>query len=87
MTRRIEMEAALLIYATRYALGRRTYAVRDLCQEIAIHARTLEPAIRRAVRDEISDTLAIAESTGRTVGDKCDHKRWEEALKALEEAA
>jgi hypothetical protein len=87
MTRRIEVDEALLIYAVRYTLGRRTYAVGDVCMEIASHAKTLEPGIRGVLRDEISEALGIAEGSGRTVGDKCDHRRWEQALKALDAAA
>lgn len=87
MTRRIEVDQALLIYATRYTLGRRTYAVGDVCAEIASHAKLLDPRIRRVIRDEISEALGIAENAGRTVGGKYDHRRWEQALKALDAAA
>lgn len=75
---------SILVYAARYALGRRTYAVADVCEAIEAHFKPRTTRIRLApdtisvLRRDIGEEL---ERGGG--GDKCDRERWEGLLKVL----
>lgn len=70
----------ILFYAFRYTLGRMTYAVSTVAQEIILHA----PEIHRKTRDTMTKEIrkALAEDTA---GMEMDRKQWEAVLAKLNE--
>ncbi len=75
-----ELEA-LLVYATRYALGRQTYAVDDVA---GIIERTA-PKLSARTRAVLSRDIAEAAARG-ALGADIDARRWRDALRALLDA-
>lgn len=75
---RIEMDELILCYAFRYVLGRRSYAVANVCREIELNARKLNSRTRYILCHEISEALAKG-----SAGDRFDIERWEKVLKTL----
>ncbi|MBX3031883.1 MAG: hypothetical protein KF809_17185 [Chloroflexi bacterium] len=61
----------LAVWAARYALGRRTYAVSDVTDVLARHAADLSPRTRLAIVRDIDE----AERDER-LGDPCDAEAW-----------
>lgn len=64
-----------IMWCFRYALGRRTGAVSDVCDTLKRVWSDLEPSTQEQIKREI--TVAIEQ--GRA-GAECDVKRWEEIL-------
>lgn len=61
----------LAVWAARYALGRRTYAVSDVTDTLARHAADLSYKTRAAIVRDIDE----AERDER-LGDPCDAEAW-----------
>jgi len=59
--------------AVRYAMGRRTYAVSDMC-DVVRKTHWILPN-REALRGFVADALAQGQQ-----GDMCDHQRWVDLL-------
>lgn len=72
-----ELEA-LLVYATRYALGRQTYAVDDVATVIAREAPRLSARTRSVLARDIAEAAARG-----NLGADFDARRWRDALRAL----
>lgn len=66
----------MIMWAFRYALGRRTGAVSDVADNLKMNWDKLEQFTRDQIKKEIQ--IAIDK---REAGDDCDIKRWEEILK------
>lgn len=49
------MNESILFYAFRYALGRKTYAVGIVAEELEKHADTLSPSTRETIVQEIDE--------------------------------
>ncbi len=71
---------AIMVYAFRYALGRRTYAVRDVCKFIEQHVNELTENARKLIIREIN-----AASLENGLGDACDSKMWFDLEQYLKE--
>lgn len=65
----------ILFYAFRYALGRETYAVKQVVNEIIIHWPTISQKLKVAVRTEIIRAI----DTGNA-GAVCDMENWKKIL-------
>ncbi len=72
----IELPKHFLIYAFRYALGRKTYAVSDVCDEIKKYWNVLAPHKKSLIRKEIKEH----ERLYGDLGHDCDRKNWYEIL-------
>lgn len=70
----------IMVYAFRYALGRRTYAVSDVCKFIEQHVNELTEKDRDLIIREINTA-----SLGNGLGDACDSKMWWDLEKHLKE--
>jgi len=70
----------ILFYAFRYTLGRMTYAVSTVAQEIILHAHELHPRTRDTMIMEIRKAIAY-----NVAGMDVDRKQWEEVLAKLNE--
>ncbi len=69
-----------MVYAFRYALGRRNYAVRDVCKFIEQHVYKLTENDRNLIIREIN-----AASLENGLGDACDSKMWLDLERYLKE--
>lgn len=76
----VELQPVFLMYAFRYALGRRSYAVGDVCDALIAHRDALAPDWRYQVVRDIDE--AIAE--GRA-GEEIDVARWRKVRQAMAE--
>jgi hypothetical protein len=68
----ITVAPELLVYAFRYALGRRTYAVADVTQALREHHAKLTPQTRRQIADEIRDAVRAGHAGSITDADEWD---------------
>lgn len=67
----IRVDPVMLMYAFRYALGRRSYAVGDVADALIAHIGDLRPDWRRQIIRDIDDAI----EDGRA-GDFDDAQRW-----------
>lgn len=76
--------SGMLIGALRYALGRRTYIVRDTCQWVRAYLPALEAAGNKGVRDVMIKSIESQQRFGdKALGDSCDKEEWEGLLEWL----
>ena len=81
----MEINESIIVYATRYALGRMTYSVDDVCRYIKYYIKELsENCIDILIRD-IEDEIKYWNNMGRTCGMECDERQWRELLELLKE--
>lgn len=66
----------MLMWAFRYALGRRTGAVMNVCDHLKMHWKKLKPQTQQQIKDEIRDYPTKYSK----LGDQCDIESWEEIL-------
>lgn len=64
-----------IMWAFRYALGRRTGAVQDVCETLKENWNELSSFTKGQIKDEIRVAIRRDEA-----GSKCDIKNWEEIL-------
>jgi hypothetical protein len=75
----------LLIFSVRYAMGRQTGAVSDMCRHVRVFHKHLEPWQVEQIAREIREEIARAERTERrTLGANCDHEDWIKLAEFLE---
>jgi len=78
-TRRLECDIdTLSVYAVRYALGRRTYAVSDVCDVVARNMDALNDNSVTVIRRDIAQAIEDGDA-----GDPCDAERWRELLESM----
>ena len=68
-------QRALLLYATRYALGRRSYVVREITDLLKQHWRSLWAGDRQVIQRDIEEAR-----DRRQLGDACDAIAWLQIL-------
>ena len=71
----MNLSQSILFCAFRYALGRRTYVVSEVVDELVFHWRELEPKYKKIICDEIKDAI----DTGNA-GMDCDIELWQKVL-------
>lgn len=76
----MNVEEHILFYAFRYTLGRRTYAVSQVANEIIKHKDQLSDNTRKLIVKEID---AQKEKTPYGLGDQCDVEAWLAVRKVL----
>lgn len=69
----------LALYAFRYALGRRTYAVQDMGELLIKNIDQLDDLNKTLIRREIIDAIKR-----RDAGADCDVISWNQLLEALD---
>lgn len=67
---------AIVLYAFRYCLGRRTYAVSDCVRFLQQHWHTLRPRTQHLIHGEIREAIARNEA-----GDVIDVAMWHDVLR------
>ena len=75
-------ERDLLIYAFRYTLGRRTYAVSTIVELLKINWDIISEGDKRLYINEIKEYKEIYGEKG--LGDLCDIHSWNSILNLLE---
>lgn len=75
----MNLSSDILFYAFRYALGRMTYAVSDVANEIIRNAKEIPRADRCNMINEITEAL---DSDG--AGMELDRQNWEKVRKVLQ---
>ena len=74
------MKEQILFYAFRYVLGRRTYAISDVADEILHYAEDLSQKTRTVMLKELDE--AYRENR---LGDQCDCDLWQKVRTKLDE--
>lgn len=77
---------ALAVYSTRYALGRATYAVADVCSMLRTHWSRIRAADRAAILRDIREHFEASERLGLTTAE-CDEREWRRVLEECKEEA
>lgn len=54
----MSIDSDIVFYAFRYALGRKTYAVADVCMYVSKYKKELSSRVRRAMITEIEAAIA-----------------------------
>jgi len=76
-------EVELLLGATRYYMGRRSYAVGSFCQNLANAWDELSPSLQKLIARDLEDEFRRDDearenkSEYRPLGDNCDRQSWE----------
>jgi hypothetical protein len=77
------MEEAIVIYATRYALGRKSYCVEDVCEYITARKNELSDSCKRVLIKDIEADIKLYHRLGMTCGMPCDEESWLKLLEVL----
>ncbi len=83
-----DQQLTLWLGATRYYLGRRTYAVADFCGMLRRQWAFLPEATRKIIERDVGEAFQLDDemrrwgperdaSRWRPLGDDCDRKQWE----------
>jgi hypothetical protein len=79
----ITPEEQILICAVRYALGRMSYIVKDVCDYVKLKANELSEECKSIMIHDIYDDISYHHRIGRTVGFECDEREWIDLLELL----
>ena len=66
----------LLICSVRYAMGRMTYVVDDVCNLVQLYAGALSKKDRDVILHDVNEEIKRATREGRLLGMQSDHNRW-----------
>lgn len=69
-------EETILICAVRYALGRMSYVVSDVCRYAASQKDKLSKNCINVIVRDIEEELEFYHRAGHTLGMECDEKQW-----------
>lgn len=79
------MEEMILVCAVRYALGRMSYVVGEVCQYVTLHRKKLSKECINVIIRDIEDELERYHAVGQLCGMECDEWEWKKLLKILKE--
>lgn len=68
----IQIDENILVYAFRYALGRRTYAPTEIVKSILKNWDNLSIITKELFKDEIKEAYDL--------GDRCDQDEWKKII-------
>ena len=69
-------DEAIIIYAVRYALGRMSYAVHDVCEYVLSVKDVLSNSCKRNIIRDIYGYVEMCHVAGQTCGMEFDEKEW-----------
>lgn len=75
----------ILICAVRYALGRMSYIVGDVCDYVKLKVDDLSEECKNIMIHDIHDSISYHHRIGQTVGFECDERCWINLLNVLKE--
>ena len=79
----MEAEEMILICAVRYALGRMSYIVGDVCRYVALKQPDLSQNCINIIIRDIEEELKRYHDAGQTLGMECDERTWVRLLERL----
>ena len=78
-------EETILVCAVRYALGRMSYIVGEVCSYVKFHRKKLSQYCINIIIRDIEEELERYHNSGHTLGMECDERQWVELLRILKE--
>ena len=69
-------EEMILICAVRYALGRMSYIVHEVCQYVTFTRKNLSKECIKIIIRDIEEELEMYHRSGNLLGMECDEKEW-----------
>lgn len=79
----ITPDEQILICAVRYALGRMSYIVGEVCDYVHHKRERLSDECKKIITYDIQKELKIYHDCGDFLGMECDEKRWVKLLEEL----
>lgn len=76
----------ILICAVRYALGRMSYIVHEVCQYVTFARATLSKECINIIIRDIEEELERYHNLGHSLGMECDEKEWLQLRDLLKES-
>lgn len=76
MSKKFSVSENTIMWAFRYALGRRTGAVLDVCDTLKENWKKLSTFTKQQIKEEITNSINTS-----TAGADCDVESWNEILK------
>lgn len=80
-THQVVVDDGVLFCAFRYALGRRTYVVSEVCEAITQNTGAIQRKLRNLMIKEITEAI-----DGNHAGDDMDIKQWKTCRIALQQS-
>lgn len=77
-------EEMILICAVRYALGRMSYVVDEVCSYVALKRGELSQNCINIIIRDIKEELQRYHDAGQKLGMECDERSWMKLLEVLE---
>lgn len=78
-------EEQIIICAVRYALGRMSYIVGDVCDYVMCKRRELSLNCIRIIMRDIDEEMSRYHEAGQLLGMECDERTWVRLLERLKE--
>lgn len=79
----ITPDETIIICAVRYALGRMSYIVGEVCQYVTFKRKTLSMECLEIIIRDIEEELQRYHTSGQMLGMECDEKLWTRLLELL----
>ena len=81
----MERDELIVVCAVRYALGRMTYIVAEVCDYVASKKDSLSQQCINSIISDVEENLEMCRKMGRTLGMECDEQRWVRLLDDLKQ--
>ena len=79
----ISPDESILICAVRYALGRMSYMVDEICRYVTFKRKALSMECLEIIIRDIEEELQRYHNSGQMLGMECDEKLWTRLLELL----
>jgi len=73
----------MLLNSVRYALGRRSYVVGEVCDWVRDYRKHLAPEQIDQIAKEVRHELDLCSARGGHLGMEMDHRTWEKLVRDL----
>lgn len=83
----MNLEEQIIICAVRYALGRMSYIVSDVCEYVRFKKDELSDECKKIIARDIKDEYQFYHRQGKTLGMEYDEQNWMRLLEMLKEGA
>ena len=80
----MNLEEQIIICAVRYALGRMSYIVSDVCEYVRFKKDELSDECKKIIARDIKDEYQFYHRQGKTLGMECDEADWIRLARILE---
>ena len=80
----MEIEEMIIICAVRYALGRMSYVVDEVCKYVASKRDKLSRNCINVITRDIKEEMQRYHDLGEKLGMECDERSWVKLLEVLE---